>query len=361
MATQETILEVDRHEEIGRGQFGVVHRATVRPHGTVAAKVLNASRFSGDWEDIKAHLFREAENLQKAQHPNVVGFHGVTYGQGRDEVIIITELCDRALGTMAAGGPLPLEVARKHVREALTGLEALHSRGMVHRDIKPANILVGGGCAKISDFGVTTDRLVAGYASQAGYLEHLAPEFFLSGVTSFKTDVWAMGLTIFRLLVGEPWYEDIRTALGIEKSEPLRGSRIEQLVTSGGFVRGLKWLPHVPAPWRRFVHKAMSTDSANRFQDGGQMLSALAHLPGGPSWTCEWSSGMVRWHRARDGGRQEVVEWTRHSPRNQEIEGYFGPAAGGSSRKLTFAPRSRLSGTMAALQTLRRVFETRTE
>ena len=185
---------------------------------------------------------------------------------------IITELCDAGLHASIKNGPLPLAVARKYVRHALLGLEALHVRGMVHRDLKPANILTtGDSAAKLSDFGLVTDKLVAGYASQQGYLEHLAPEVIVNARTSAKSGVWAMGLTIFRLLNGEPWYADVQAALGIDWTRPYlaaisTGSNISSCRRGSSPAR-LPWMPHVPDQWRRFVRKAMSDQLAKRYQN----------------------------------------------------------------------------------------------
>src|SRR5690606_29051360 len=104
-------------------------------------------------------------------------------------------------------GPIDDATVLKIAREVCLGLAALHDRGMVHRDIKPGNILLDrNGVAKVSDFGFVTDEIVEGYAAGAGYLDHLAPEYYSSGVTSTRSDLWALGVTLYRLLHGHAWY-----------------------------------------------------------------------------------------------------------------------------------------------------------
>ncbi len=172
----EGLTDIELLAEIGRGQFGLVHRATMQPHGLVAAKEIDCAVMAkrlgtADWAILRDHLFAEAETLRKAAHAHVVSVFSVHYDGPKKHVYIITELCDGGLHAVIKNGPLPLTLVRKYVRHALLGLEALHGRGMIHRDLKPANILTIGSTAKLSDFGLVTDKLVAGYASQQGYLE----------------------------------------------------------------------------------------------------------------------------------------------------------------------------------------------
>jgi serine/threonine protein kinase len=149
--------------------------------------------------------------------------------------------------------------------DVLMGLGALHARGMLHRDIKPANILVDSFVvAQISDFGLVTDELILGYGSQAGYSDHIAFEVWKGDLTSVKTDIWAFGMTLFRLLHGKTWYED--------------APKPRLIVTLGNFADTLKWLPHIPATWRRVVRTMLRDNPYDRYQSALQAQNALAAL-----------------------------------------------------------------------------------
>jgi len=362
----EGVTDIELIARIGKGQFGLVYRATMKPHGLVAAKEIDcdvmAKRLGTvDWDILRDHLFAEAETLRKAAHEHVVRLFSVHYDGPKKHVYIITELCDAGLHASITNGPLPLAIARKYVRHALLGLEALHGRGMVHRDLKPANILTTRGAAKLSDFGLVTDKLVAGYASQQGYLEHLAPEVISNARTSAKSDVWAMGLTIFRLLNGEPWYADAQAALGIDWTDPPAAiHRVKYLLAAGKFAARLPWMPHVPDQWRRFVRKAMSDQPAKRYQTGGEMLTALSTLalPEGPSWECTVSSGSIVWRRAKET-REEVAELKITAPL-YEYNAVSQPLPGLTGRRLTHAASKRPVSRKAALAALQAFFATRT-
>jgi serine/threonine protein kinase len=351
--------------KLGSGGFGSVFATNLAPYGAVAVKVLDRYDAEGkfgitDWTDLKAHLFAEAETLKKAAHTNVVRVFSVACNESEDEVYIFSELCDSSLQDRISEGPLCLSEAFQVTRELLIGLEALHGRGMIHRDMKPANLLAKGHVTKLSDFGLVTDRLVGGYASSSGYPEHLAPEVFEVGLTSTKTDVWATGVTLFRLLNGQPWYEQVKERMGIDWSNPHGArERIEELVTGGTFVKQLRWLPSVPRIWRRFVMKALQMRPGGRYQDGSEMATAFmgAGLPTAPSWSCVFSDLTVTWNRIR-GDRRDTVVWERPSPRRH---GFLAQSesVSGSSRLKVLATSGGLVSPVLAYQGLERFFGTR--
>src|SRR5262249_34786756 len=92
------------------------------------------------------------------------------------------------------------------------GLAAIHAAGLVHRDVKPANVLLDReGLARISDFGLA--RRVGGAESRAltktgeglGTLEYAAPgQLGASRAIDGHADLYALGVTLYRLVVGAP-------------------------------------------------------------------------------------------------------------------------------------------------------------
>ncbi len=83
----------------------------------------------------------------------------------------------------------------------LNGLEYLHSKNIVHRDIKPANILLQGDTPRLADFGISRVIHTSTLTSVVGTESYMSPESF-EGVRSAQTDVWSVGVLLYKLLTG---------------------------------------------------------------------------------------------------------------------------------------------------------------
>ncbi len=98
------------------------------------------------------------------------------------------------------------------IKQLIDGLQYLHENGLVHRDIKPKNILVDNDFnVKISDFGVAKmleNKEKTESASVTMTTRYASNELLFENITSFKCDVWALGLVIYEILHGKkPWGE----------------------------------------------------------------------------------------------------------------------------------------------------------
>ena len=313
--------------KLGCGWFGEVFLGQDDVHGQVAVKVLSRKPLhsDADWAAHKAGFLAEAQNLSKATHRNVVQVYHIVESEDGNSVQFCMAFCPGgSLQSAFEKGPMTLPAVRKVGTEVLLGLKALHARGMLHRDIKPGNILLDGqGVTQLGDFGLVTDDLVLGYGSQAGYRDHIAYEVWHGCGTSAKSDVWALGMTMFRLLHGKTWYEDAPNP--------------QDVVSHGGFANTLKWLPHVPKGWRRVIRKMLNDNSAVRYQTADQVLAAFSSLPTHPVWQCSVTPAQVRWQQ-RTKTRCIVVEWHRHSARRHEWRAWSEPL--GMGRKMTLGGSS---------------------
>jgi len=88
--------------------------------------------------------------------------------------------------------------------DILRGLSYAHSKKIIHRDIKPANIMIGGGGdGKLSDFGLALPnikRVDLSALKQYQYLLHLAPEVRKFSDYTYQADIYACGMTLYRLV-----------------------------------------------------------------------------------------------------------------------------------------------------------------
>ena len=330
--------------KIGNGHFGEVFLGDDGVHGRVAVKVLGrkAVQTDAEWLAEKSEFLTEAQNLSKARHQNVVQVHHIQELPDGNSIRYCMAFCPGgSLQSAFEGGPMQLLDLRTVATQVSMGLDALHTRGMLHRDIKPGNILRDGkGMAQLGDFGLVTDKLILGYASQAGYSDHVAPEVWRGNGTSTRTDIWALGMTLYRLLHGKTWYE--------EAPAP------RLLVQNGGFADTLQWLPHIPKPWRRAIRKMLADDPARRYQSASQVLNALSPLPT-QSWSASITPNLVRWTQPT-GERRKIVEWTRHSARKHEWKAWS-ERAGDAGRKMTLGSSSEPIGKNQATSELESFFK----
>lgn len=281
--------------KIGEGFFGDVHEAQDNVHGKVAVKVLRP--YPGEcpsaWAIRREALLEEAQNLKAAEHDNIVRVLALVRADADDRLHMVVEFCgEGSFQKKYEAGPMQIFNVKKVLTDICRGVACIHSRNMIHRDIKPGNILGSNKRAKLGDFGLVSNDLVNGYASAQGYSDHLAPEVHKDDLTSAQSDIWALGMTIYRLLHGHAFYQQKFVKAGID---------IEASIKNGGFAAKLPWLPHVPLAWRKFIRKAMHDSTLQRFKTAFAMCQAAAPLPTEPRWDCVYTPVQTVWTRQKAG------------------------------------------------------------
>jgi serine/threonine-protein kinase len=188
-------------KKVGSGGTGEVYKALdLRLKRLVAIKrVLSSKRGRAS---LLGRLLKEAENLARVEHPNVVMVHDIL--ETPDSVSIVMELVK---GTpfvkLFRSRGIPEAEFVGYFRQLVAALEAVHAVGMIHRDVNPRNVLVSQeGVVKLTDFGlsgfVNDDDLRLG-----GTLGYMAPETMRKGTElSFGIDIYSLGFLAYQAILG---------------------------------------------------------------------------------------------------------------------------------------------------------------
>ena len=202
---------VDRYQvisPIGKGGMGSVFLGwdpRLNRHVALKTLPLDTSDAFGSRQDMSQILVQEAITAAKISHRNIVSIYDVISTQST--AFIAMEFIDgESLGSLIARkGPLPLSMILPIIVAISRGLESAHNLGFVHRDIKPDNILLDkNGDIKLTDFGTTI--LLAHSIEKdfvTGTTGYMAPEIYLKGEFSVKSDLYSLGVVIATCLLGK--------------------------------------------------------------------------------------------------------------------------------------------------------------
>lgn len=250
----------DRYEFLsllGRGGMGAVYKARDRTLGRIVA--LKFIRHD-DPQQVSRFL-QEARAQARIDHPGVCKVFDL--GMVERKPYIAMQFVDGAsLDKAAAGLSLPEQV--RLVREAAEALHAAHEIGIIHRDIKPANIMVELGADSllhpiIMDFGLaretTHEKGITESGAVMGTPAYMSPEQARGDVRRLdrRTDVYALGATLYDLLAGVPPFEDesvVNVLLSVMNREP------EPIQTRN---------PAVPQVLSTIVGRCLAKDASERY------------------------------------------------------------------------------------------------
>jgi eukaryotic-like serine/threonine-protein kinase len=256
-------------ELVGRGAMGVVYKALdLNLDRKVAIKVMSAE-VRNDPEFVER--FRQEARIQGAlNHPNVALLFDYFIHDGAP--IAVMEFIDgESLEQLIRRrGPIPAHEAIPIFKQALRGVAAAHRAGIIHRDLKAANLMITwGDIVKVMDFGIAKRQSAAGATKAAsttvGSPLYMAPEQILGHAVDCRTDVYALGITLYQLLSGQPPFNP-------------RGKTEYSLLNA--HVNDLPELPTVhfrdiPQPLVDAVMRALAKEPAARFQSADDFVRAL--------------------------------------------------------------------------------------
>lgn len=245
--------------EIGRGGMGIIYEAEqLSLKRSVALKVLSPA--IADSKKQLERFRRESEAIARLHHTNIVPVFGI----GEEEGIhyFAMQLID--------GQPLncrldltPNQIARLGI-QAASAVAYAHQHGVLHRDIKPSNLLLDKeqqlwvtdfGLAKLTDVGQLTQD-----GDIMGTLRYMAPEQ-LEGTSDARSDVYALGLTLYELAAKRPAFDDSTSLASRIRNQHVPSPR--------------NFNPELPHDLETIILKTTARDAAARYQTAGELLEDL--------------------------------------------------------------------------------------
>ena len=252
-------------QELGHGGMATVYLAEDLKHGRkVAIKVLKPELSASVGAERFLREIRIAANLS---HPHIVPLHDSGVAEG---LLYYTMpwIDGESLGArLRREGSLPLEEGLRILAEVADALAFAHSRGVVHRDIKPENVMLTGGHALVSDFGVAravSDGAMHGNITTAGVAvgtpAYMAPEQVAADPSiDHRADIYALGILAYELLAG-------RTPFVEPTAQALLAAHITKTPEALSAFRG-----DCPAGLESVIMRCLAKEPADRWQSAGDI------------------------------------------------------------------------------------------
>ncbi|MBN2548147.1 MAG: protein kinase [Anaerolineales bacterium] len=246
--------------ELGRGGFGAVYRAWDSNLNKACALKENLDTSP----EAQRQFAREATVLANLSHPNLprVTDHFSIPGQGQYLVMDFVDGEDLATLAYKQGG-VPVDQALKWAIQVADALTYLHNRQppVLHRDIKPANIrITPDGQAMLVDFGLVKlydPHMKTTLGARAVTPGYAPPEQYGQGKTDVRSDIYALGATLYCVLTQQDPLESV------------------QRIAGGEMLLVHQANPLVPEAISRLIERSMALEPKHRFQTAAEFKAAL--------------------------------------------------------------------------------------
>ena len=194
-------------EKIAEGGMGSVFKAKHKALDRIVCVKILSPALADDKKAVGLFL-TEARAIAEIDHPNIVFVYNVGKERGY-HFIVMSYIEGESLSSIVRRRPnLPLSFIIDAFCGILQGLDAAHQKGIIHRDIKPSNILINKKLEpKIVDFGIAKkidkEKGVAKTTELAGTAYFISPEQALGRPIDARTDLYAVGASLFYVLTGK--------------------------------------------------------------------------------------------------------------------------------------------------------------
>ncbi len=259
--------------ELGRGSMSIVYEA-FDPHinRRLAVKVLR-ERYARDVKSRQRFL-REARSAGGLSHPNIVTVFDVGQFEGLPYMVMERLQGESLEEFLAAGNSLDARQVIEIGIQLASALHYAHERGVIHRDVKPSNIYFNpeSGLIKLVDFGIAAidRRIREGKAADddiiVGTPRYMAPEQLQGDPPDHRSDLYSMGIVLYRLLSG---------------TLPFNGEPLSVLIRQVVNEPPPRLIPEhdkTPVELIELVSRLTAKQPGARYSDGAQVLEELQEI-----------------------------------------------------------------------------------
>jgi serine/threonine-protein kinase len=320
-----------RHLEIlgplGEGAYGTV----VLARDTLLERLVALKLFPVDPQSARQRLevLREGRLLARLRHPGVVAVFGVDEADGLIGLWMEFVRGRTLAELLAISGRFSAREAISVGLELCQALAAVHAAGVLHRDIKAENVLrEDGGRLVLVDFGLGLPTERAGASEPSGTPFYVAPEILDGEPASRGSDIYALGVLLFRLVVDR---------FPVEATS-LAGLRAAHRDGARASLRDLR--PDLPAGFVALVDRALANTPHERFESVGALERELERLSGAADRNLPPSASRRRgWLWGAVGaavvGLAGGLWWVARTPDPAAVDPFASPFA---SRQLSNTP-----------------------
>ena len=266
--------------EVGRGGMARVYLARDLKHSrSVAVKVIRPERAASLGRD---RFLREIEIAAGLRHPNIVPVYDSGDADGVLYFVMPYEEGPSLRARLARDGVLPVSESVSILRDVARALAYAHEHGVVHRDVKPDNVMLSGGAAVVTDFGIAKAVSVAQTdaperaSTQPGAVfgtpAYMAPEQAVGDPsTDHRADIYSFGCLAYELFAGRPPFHDLPTHETIAAQVGTKPVPLSAVSAAA------------PESVSRLVARCLEKKPASRPQSAQELVAELDVFQSGPT------------------------------------------------------------------------------
>jgi len=303
---------------IGAGGMGMIHKAKdTRLDRYVALKCL-PPHLTVDNQNRERFL-NEAKAVSRLDHPNICTLYDI--GETDDKQLYIAMPCydGYPLNKRMVNGPMPLNDTIAICLQIGEGLSAAHNNGIVHRDIKPANVIVtADNIVKILDFGVAKISGVnlTSTGVSLGTVAYMSPEQLCGEAVDSRTDIWALGVMFYEMLIGQ---------------RPYKGEQAPAIIHAVLYADrpDLSVPDHLPVALNLIIDKALARDVADRYASVAEFMEDLRKISNNETITAHTINSTVRSVNPNADTQETIINFEQRTidDLTKELTKHVGPMA----------------------------------